>query len=267
MTAYLTLFCCVTKLLLDHKAEAAPDPATKIKLKRWSSAFNDTIVSFSDQQIVTGISIVIGGFSQLQWGISSYHWQAVVNLAWFSTVTHLITLTVLIDQRPSDIHLKILRSSGMGALMVLLLFAMWPVGYLTTDEQFFYPLQSLPAWCLYQPSIDWKNQYGDLIPKSYNWAYILLAYGFIIFSFSTRVILLFSEHTSIVNGIFRSRVDRLWTYLEGSMNKRSPPGVSKFNHLEYKILRSINTLLVAGSHLYHSKVWEVRNSILPTKLH
>jgi membrane-associated HD superfamily phosphohydrolase len=252
----MTFFCCVAKLFFDHKrAKADTNSTTKQKLERWSSALNDTIASFSDQQIVTGISIVIGGLSQLQWGNSSFHWQAVVNLAWLFTVTHLITLTVLRDQRPSDVHLKILRSSGMGALMVLLLCAMWPVGYLTTAQATIYSLQSSFPGCLYKPSITWKDQYGSLLTKSYNWFYILLAYGLIIFSFATRVLLLFSEHTSIAHRIFRGLIDRLWTYLEGSMDSRRPfELLNKSKFLEYKILQSANTFHVAGSELYSSKV-------------
>jgi hypothetical protein len=269
VTAYVTLFCCVAKLLFDHKrAKPATSATTKSKLERWSSALNDTIVSFSDQQIVTGISVVIGGLSQLQWGISSYHWQAVVNLAWFSTVTHLITLTVLRDQRSSDIHLKSLRAVGMGALMVLLLCAMWPVGYLTTSA-FTQPSEAFPAWCLYQPSLTWNNQDGFELSKSYNWLYILYANGLIIFSFSTRVILLFSERSSIAHIIFRSPSDQSWKYFERSMNRRKflglfykSRGLRALMLVEYKVLRSINTVLVTGSDLYSSKIWEVRNNIL-----
>jgi hypothetical protein len=225
-------------------------------------------VSFSDQQIVTGISIVIGGLSQLQWGISSYHWQAVVNLAWFSTVTHLITLTVLRDQKPSDVHLKSLRAAGMGTLMVLLLCAMGPIGYLTNDP-FSQPPQAFPAWCLYQPSLTWNDQSGLELLKSYNWLYILLANSLIIFSFATRVVLLFSTKTSITHMIFRSRSDEPWNYLEERMNRRKVLRLfykSKVLRVmmlvEYKVLRSLNTLLVTGGDLYSSKIWEVRNDIL-----
>jgi hypothetical protein len=265
VTAYLTLFCCVTKLLFDHKrAKANTSSTTKEKLERWSSALNDTIVSFSDQQIVTGISIVVGGLSQLQWGISSYHWQAVVNLAWFSTVTHLITLTVLRDQKPSDVHLKSLRAAGMGVLMVLLLCAMGPVGYLTNGE---IP-EAFPAWCLYHPSLTWDDLNGTRLQKTYNSIYICLANGLIVFSFATRVVLLFSERTSIDHMIFGSRSDEPWTYLEEYMNRRKvlrlfykSKVLKSLILVEYKVLRSLNTLLVAGGDLYSSKVWEVRSNI------
>ncbi|KAK0742978.1 hypothetical protein B0T18DRAFT_447808 [Schizothecium vesticola] len=56
---------------------------------------NKCIIMFADIQIVTGIAILIGGYSTLPCGISAYHWQLVVDLAWFSSVTHLAALTFL----------------------------------------------------------------------------------------------------------------------------------------------------------------------------
>jgi hypothetical protein len=42
-----------------------------------------------------GVSLLVGGFLQLRSGISVYHWQVVVYLVWFSSFTHLATLTIL----------------------------------------------------------------------------------------------------------------------------------------------------------------------------
>lgn len=49
----------------------------------------------SDLQILTGISILISGYAQLECGLSCYHWQVLVYLAWFSSLTHLSCLTLL----------------------------------------------------------------------------------------------------------------------------------------------------------------------------
>jgi hypothetical protein len=45
----------------------------------WSYALETAIVSFSDQQVITGISIIIEGITQLGWGLDLYHWQTVAN--------------------------------------------------------------------------------------------------------------------------------------------------------------------------------------------
>ena len=49
----------------------------------------------SDLQIVTGLSILLSGLTQLQCGLSAYHWLFITYLAWFSTLTHLACLTLL----------------------------------------------------------------------------------------------------------------------------------------------------------------------------
>lgn len=110
-TAYLTLICCIAKYVLDRKRATS---TIKHRLERWSLALETTIISFSDQQVLTGISIIIGGLSQLEWGLAVYHFQAVGNLAWFSTMTHILTLTVLREKMRSNKIIRILRIVLMG---------------------------------------------------------------------------------------------------------------------------------------------------------
>lgn len=80
----------------------------------------------SDIQIITGISIVISGATQLKCGISTYQWQVLVYLAWFSSVTHLSCLTLLrnyLHQRPAE---RIWRLVCMFILVVLLSLSFLP---------------------------------------------------------------------------------------------------------------------------------------------
>lgn len=55
-TAYLTLICCIAKVVIDHKR---PRHDSNSLLCRWSFALRNVIVALSDQQVVTGISIII----------------------------------------------------------------------------------------------------------------------------------------------------------------------------------------------------------------
>lgn len=55
------------------------------------------VMAMSDQQLVTGLAIVISGYARLQCGISFYHWKLITMLAWFSSVVHLATLLFLQD--------------------------------------------------------------------------------------------------------------------------------------------------------------------------
>ena len=82
----------------------------------------------SDLQIVTGISILVSGYAQLTCGLSAYHWQVVVYLAWFSSLTHLSGLSVLrsyLYKRPGEC---LWRWIAMAVIIVMLVTAIVPTG-------------------------------------------------------------------------------------------------------------------------------------------
>ncbi|CAG7939896.1 unnamed protein product [Penicillium salamii] len=84
------------------------------------------ILAMSDIQIITGISIIVSGAAQLKCGISTYQWQVLVYLAWFSSLTHLSCLTLLrnyLHQRPAE---RIWRLICIFVLIVLLILALLP---------------------------------------------------------------------------------------------------------------------------------------------
>lgn len=220
-------------------------------------------MSFSDQQIITGISMIIGGISQLEYGISSYHWQNMVNLAWLSTVTHLITLTALRKELRSNRFSKILRIIAMGVLMVMLICVMVPVGYPMAELGYNLPAQ-FPAWCLYHPSVEWSTAdmlaFGASGPysKSYNWAYIALAAGILVFSYCTRVIIFFSDN--VVHTLLRIPPGQPWNFIERMLEKTASMDKSSknvcFGGID-RLLRSASIILLSGTDLFGSKVWEV----------
>jgi len=82
----------------------------------------------SDLQIFTGLSILISGLANLRCGLSCYHWQVMVYLAWFSTLTHLSCLTVLRNQLCVKKGERAWRILGMAAVLIMLLVAMVPTG-------------------------------------------------------------------------------------------------------------------------------------------
>ena len=81
----------------------------------------------SDQQIVTGLSILAAGFAK-RCTINVYHWQVVVYLAWMSSGTHLITLSVLRTYLREKHILRAVRVAGMLVLFVMLCIAIVPTG-------------------------------------------------------------------------------------------------------------------------------------------
>lgn len=78
-----------------------------------------------DFQLVTGLSIMISGYTQLKCGLSQYHWQKIGQLAWFSSITHLCCLTFIF---PHLAHktLSQWRVPGMVILVAMLIVALIP---------------------------------------------------------------------------------------------------------------------------------------------
>lgn len=106
-------------------------------------------------------------------GLSSYHWQIMVYLAWFSTVAHMSSLTSIRDYlstRPWQRNIRFLITL---ILLAMLITAIVPTAYfrwsssdfeitnrkgtLTKDE-----LQAIPAACFLQPLTAtwiWDSEY------------------------------------------------------------------------------------------------------------
>ena len=82
------------------------------------------VLTLSDQQIVTGLAIFIIGYSR-HCTIFTYHFFIIVALGWFSSTTHLSTLTILNDYFKNAPTLRYTRLLGM-----LLTFIMLFVGLL-----------------------------------------------------------------------------------------------------------------------------------------
>lgn len=82
---------------------------------------------FSDQQMITAITILVSGYVQLHCGLTVYHWRIVVYLAWFSSLTHLATLTVLRRYFRANPVIRNWRIILMLVVMVLLIVALLPM--------------------------------------------------------------------------------------------------------------------------------------------
>ncbi len=104
-----------------------------------------------DSQLITGFGILISGFYAMRCdNLSTYHWQLLVQLAWFSSLTHLSSLTFLrkyMFQHPEE---RCWRLVCMLLHLVLLVIALVPSGRMTPpgtlhpgDEIWEFP----HAWC------------------------------------------------------------------------------------------------------------------------
>ena len=101
--------------------------------EKWAKATTAALLTYSDTQVITGIAILLAGYWQLSCGISVYHWHVISNLAWFSSVTHIATLTSLrkyFQRRPT---LAYCRITAMGINLILLGAASLPANYNSFD--------------------------------------------------------------------------------------------------------------------------------------
>ncbi|KAH6984474.1 hypothetical protein BKA56DRAFT_315841 [Ilyonectria sp. MPI-CAGE-AT-0026] len=93
------------------------------------STLNKCILMFADIQIFTGIVILVSGLTTLQCRLSEYHWQILVHLAWFASITHLAALTFLrhyLHNHPTE---KTWRLVAMLIMLVLLVSAIIPTSH------------------------------------------------------------------------------------------------------------------------------------------
>jgi hypothetical protein len=214
-TAYITLLMVIVHYLFDHNE--ATNPVDRVIIDgvarlwklliadrakpslKWSEAIEAAVLMFSDQQIVTGIGILVSGYTQINCALSTYHWQIVVYLAWFSSLTHLTTLTALRPFFRGQPTLAYWRVFFMGCTITLLATALGPTGYMEQGP-FSIPV-ALPALCLFSSSgareafaaLETQNYpYPTGYALQFNWPLITLSLLFLFASYVSRVIGLFT---------------------------------------------------------------------------
>lgn len=83
----------------------------------------------ADVQTVTGLGILLSGYSDLACFISAYHWQVIVYLAWLSNTTHIACLSACRAYLFRHQVQRNIRLFFMFLLWVGLLIAMIPTAY------------------------------------------------------------------------------------------------------------------------------------------
>ena len=228
-----------------------------------------------------GISLIIGGVSQLKGGLDSYHWETVANLAWSSAFTHMPTITVLRRDHRLTKKIKRLRVFAMGLLVMMLICVTYSVGWFTrtiqtipySDDPPLYSLPpSFPAWCLYHsrlPQVHLQNNdsfypYDSMFYVSYNWVYVASASAILIFTYLTRILLLFSwsvpEMIHAMACLLRlNKLPSILIRLGFPTLKGIEPTLEIMNKksVMYRLLRSLYTLMLSAKHMYTSTLWEV----------
>ena len=229
--------------------------------KKWTQALESAVLMYSDTQILTGIAILLSAYLELGGGISIYHWRVAVQLAWFSSVTHLTTLTFLRTHFQERPKMALWRTFLMGFTLLLLIVALVPTGFITYGspasitsyiEDF---EATAPAICLFSN--------GSLFGP-FNSPVIILSVMILLTSYVTRVGKLFTPFSGLAHrwlriapgNLVKSCFDQSKTR---RINSSGIVGIIFWTALQYcSVLAYV--LFKATYEIGESLLWEVRTS-------
>ena len=214
------------------------------------------VVTFSDIQMFTGFAILLSGYIQLPSGISTYHWQVIVSLAWFSSITHLATLTFLRDYLLTHRGMAKFRTIFMGVVVVLLAVALIPMGYIPSVRHI-----GTPAICMFSKKGRLEAS-GDFVGFfDYNFPFVFLSMGFLIPIYIWRVTNLFRKTSP--RECFETNIGNLLRkgYEIAEHQRRKTTTFIPIN-LSGKIFKAISLLAYTLSKAFYemldSRLWQVR---------
>ena len=270
-TAYSTLLLCVAYYLVDFKRVSNPVDQKCIDRfyrlfnqsrpsEEWTKAIEAAVLTFSDQQVITGIAMLISGYSQLRSGLAVYYWQLTVDLAWFSSITHLTTLTCLRYYFQERQGLKILRLICMAVTAGMLSCAVISTGYLGGVNFSF----DYPAWCLFHPTLlrtatnDYPLRDGSDWTGYYNAVYVAVVLLLLSVSYGARVIQLFPSIMDKIRQKGRARLsDFAHSRLLEYKNRALGNTFRTYWASVYTLALATYCILKAATDLYSSMLWEV----------
>jgi hypothetical protein len=87
----------------------------------WKHAVSRFILSLSDQQLVTGLAILISGVAN-QRSLTAWEFSNVLSLAWFSTTSHLATLDALQPYLKAYTRIRDIRVAGIVLVQIFLIY-------------------------------------------------------------------------------------------------------------------------------------------------
>lgn len=215
--------------------------------------------------MITGIAILASGYFQLcaddsTSGIISYDWGVLVYLGWFSSLTHLTTLTALRKYMIENPIIRILRLLFMLIIVVMLVIALIPTLQVGTFASVASYAGKVPAGCYFQ-SLGKPSYWFDINGVvSIVISLIVLLVGYV-----TKAIKLFPKQSNSVRWFFREapggwwkrRLDRFHRRRKQEDRKRGSRNMDSFR---YKTELAMLIFVKVIFDMYHSVFWEVRCS-------
>ena len=108
--------------LASDKLSSDPILEQQLARDRRVEGIEHFVLALSDQQLVTGLAVLIAAFTN-RCTRSMYHFQIIASLAWFSSTTHLATLTVLRVYLINHAQIRHWRVATMLVILSLLGFS------------------------------------------------------------------------------------------------------------------------------------------------
>ncbi|KAF4953942.1 hypothetical protein FGADI_5591, partial [Fusarium gaditjirri] len=146
-------------------------------------AIQQFILTLSDQQLVTGLAILICGVIN-QKSLSTFEFSVMLSLAWFSSTTHLATLDALRTYLKTHGVIRHVRVFGMVCVLIFLSYA-----FAITIKTFGFD-PTIPVQCVFS-STETYSRVFSLDPV--NLICLVLALVLIIQGYTVRIIDLYSE--------------------------------------------------------------------------
>jgi len=270
-TAYLTFLFVVVYYLTGCVEETFTNEIDRMVLaklslrkcfksaRRLELTLRRAVLIFSDQQVITGIALIGSGYAQLTHGFAMYHWQILVYLVWFSSLTHLTTLTVLRQYFRDNFTARLWRSVLMLVTVTMLGVALLPTG---DDLWFAYKgsFTGVPALCFFKRlgRKDLNQSYNaDPIPtNSMIMSLLVLFLGYL-----TRLIKLSKKAAAFSRSWIRTKPSHKLRGLRDGARKRvaRPVPIILNGHWisAYVYLEALHTFLRALLDLYESMLGEI----------
>lgn len=212
--------------------------------------------------MITGIAILASGFFQLcgensTAGIASYDWQIVVYLGWFSSLTHLTTLTALRTYMIEHPVIRLWRLFFMLVIVVMLIISLIPtmqLGWFYAPGSQESSYAAIYAGCYYRsigrPS--YKFDTNGLISMIISLLVLLVGY-------LSKSIKLFPRQSDSMRRFFRKVPGDWWKRRLDRLYSRSrPKHQNGWLHARYRIELAVLISIRVFLDIYHSVVWEVR---------
>lgn len=226
----------------------------------WKKPLGKAVLIFSDQQIVTGIALLASGYSQLPSGLDAYHWQIVVYLAWFSSFTHLTTLTVLRNYFQDHPATRLWRIIFMVVTVSLLGIALLPTGNQWWLSKIF-DTSGVPALCFFQGRNFDKQIFG--LSPSTQAPSMIISILVLFFGYVTRMVKLWPSTSKLTRHWLRVKPgDTIKKILCVSHARSKQSNANVCWALNRLVFEMIYVSALAYLVILESMLWEVSHSAL-----